>query len=111
MKNKRAKNWTDEETSLFIEIWSEHYEKLRSSGTRNIPVYNAMAQQLKEISASSRSMTATEVKTKVTNLVAEYRKKKEVVGKSGGSPSAWRFFDRIDQIIGKAEFFISEALH
>lgn len=107
-KHKRSKNWTDEDTKLFIEIWNEHSEQLRAGGARNIPIYNNMAQQIKELTASDRLMTSSEVKTKIFNLVAEYRKRKNDQGKSGGSPSSWRFFDRIDEIIGESLFFSND---
>lgn len=90
-KSKRSKNWTDEETKLFIEVWHEYYDRLMTGGSRNTPIYNAMAQQIKEMSPFARLMTAQEVKMKIFNLVSEYRKKKKDQGKSGGSPCNWRF--------------------
>ena len=49
-------------------------------------------------------MTAAEVKAKLFNLVSEYRKEKKAQGSTGGGPCSWRFFDQIDQVIGRALF-------
>ncbi|CAF3863201.1 unnamed protein product [Rotaria sordida] len=73
-KIKRAKNLSEEETSIFISVWSEYYDSLISSGSRNMPIYNSMAQHLNQL-LSPRVMSGGEVKAKIFNLVAEYRER------------------------------------
>ncbi|CAF1453115.1 unnamed protein product [Rotaria sordida] len=102
-KNKRSKNWSEEDTAVFIDIWSEHYESLMTGGTRNTKIYHAMAKQLNEF-LSPRVMTGADVKAKITNLVAEYRKKRKESGKTGSSPSSWRYFEQIDKLLGERPF-------
>lgn len=97
---KRGKNWLEEETNTFISIWSDYYGKLMSAGSRNTCVYQSMAQQLNEL-LSPRIMTGGDVKAKISNLVAEYRRKKKEQGKTGASPSCWKHFDQIDKLLGK----------
>ncbi|CAF1618439.1 unnamed protein product [Adineta ricciae] len=102
-KNKRGKNWSEEETSVFINIWSEHYDSLMTGGTRNTKIYHGMAQQLNEF-LSPRVMTGTDVKAKIANLVSEYRKKRKESGKTGSSPSSWPYFEQIDKLLGARPF-------
>ena len=102
---KRSKNWTEEETIAFIRVWSENYVKLTSGGSRNTPVYNAMAKQLNEM-LPNRILNGADVKSKIGNLLTEYRKKKKARGNTGGSPSPWRYFELIDKIIGESCLFI-----
>jgi hypothetical protein len=87
---------------VFISKWSEFYNQLMSGDSRNTPIYNAMAEEIKKELPSARSITGNDVKTKITNLLSEYRRKKREQGKSGGSPCSWRFFDQIDNIIGQS---------
>jgi len=70
-----------------------------AAGSRNTRIYNSMAQQLNEL-LSPRVMTGADVKVEISNLVAEYRKKKRQQGKTGGSPSSWQHFDAIDKLLG-----------
>ncbi|CAF3811144.1 unnamed protein product [Rotaria sp. Silwood1] len=102
-KNKRGKNWSEEETAVFINIWSEYYESLMMGRTRNTKIYHAMAKQMNEF-LSPRVMTGADVKAKITNLVAEYRKKRKESGKTGSSPSSWRYFEQIDKLLGERPF-------
>jgi len=99
-KHKRSKNWTEEETIFFINLWSEYYDKLMAGGSRNMPIYHSIAEQFNQL-PSGRIMSGQEVKSKITNLVAEYRKKKKEQGRTGGSPSSWPYFDQIDKLLGK----------
>lgn len=105
---KRQKNWTEDETIAFIGIWSDYYTKLLAGGTRNTPIYNEMAEKLNEMFLD-RIINGTEVKAKIGNLVAEYRKKKKEQGKTGASPCPWKYYDLIDKIIGKWRTFLIQS--
>ncbi|CAF0950142.1 unnamed protein product [Rotaria sordida] len=85
---KRCKNWSEEETKTFIAIWSDNYPRLMSGGSRNASIYQSMADELNKI-LQRRSLTGSEVKAKIGNLVTEYRKKKKELGRTGGSPPTW----------------------
>ena len=86
-----------------INVWREYYDRLSAGGSGNMPIYHSMAQQLSTL-LSPRVITAAEVKSKVFNLVAEYRKKKKEQGRTGGSPCTWPYFDRIDKLLGKVYY-------
>ncbi|CAF3340251.1 unnamed protein product [Rotaria sp. Silwood2] len=103
IKNKRSKNWSEEETSTFISVWSEYYDKLTAGGSRNMPIYNAMAQQLNSLFAP-RVISGNEVKVKIFNIVSEYRKRKKEQGKSGGSPTTWRYYNQVDKFLGERPY-------
>ncbi|CAF2776422.1 unnamed protein product [Rotaria sp. Silwood2] len=68
-----------------------------------------MAKQLNEF-LSPRVMTGADVKAKITNLVAEYRKKRKESGKTGSSPSSWRYFEQIDKLLGKEQCFFHYSI-
>ncbi|CAF1470836.1 unnamed protein product [Rotaria magnacalcarata] len=102
-KNKRAKNWSDEEISTFISVWSDYYDRLTTGGSRNMPIYNSMAQELNQLLAP-RIMNGSDIKSKIFNLVSEYRKRKKEQGKTGGSPSTWRHFNQVDKLIGERPY-------
>lgn len=97
---RRNKNWSEEETIAFINVWRDHYEKLMSTTCRNTPVYNGMALQLNQM-LLGRILDGADIKSKIGHLVSEYRKKKRIHGRTGSSPPTWKYFDLIDEIIGK----------
>lgn len=60
-----------------------------------------MAKQLNEI-LPGRSLQGGDVKSKIGNLITEYRRKKKQQGKTGASPSAWPYYDLVDKLLGKS---------
>ncbi|CAF3332314.1 unnamed protein product [Rotaria sp. Silwood2] len=100
---KRSRNWTEQEVKTFITIWGEYYSKLMSGGSRNAPIYQAMTDDLNEL-LQGRSLTSTEVKSKIGNLVAEYRRRRKELGRTGGSSSTWPFYEMIDKILGERPY-------
>ncbi|CAF1599976.1 unnamed protein product [Rotaria sp. Silwood1] len=100
---KRSRNWAEQEAKTFITIWGEYYSKLMSGGSRNAPIYQAMTDDLNEL-LQGRSLTSTEVKSKIGNLVAEYRRRRKELGRTGGSPSTWPFYEMIDKILGERPY-------
>jgi hypothetical protein len=101
---KRGKNWSEDETTAFISIWSEHFDRLMSAGSRNTPIYHAMADEFNAMQAT-RVLSGGDVKCKIGNLLTEYRKKKKEQGKTGASPSPWPYFDMLDKLLGKSQHF------
>ncbi|CAF4477266.1 unnamed protein product, partial [Rotaria magnacalcarata] len=57
MQIMKRRNWTEPETMCFIEVWTEYYPKLISAGSRNSPIYQAMANQLNNM-LTNRSVRA-----------------------------------------------------
>jgi hypothetical protein len=74
-----------------------------SGGSRNAAIYQSMADELNKI-LPCRSLTGPEVKAKIGNLVTEYRRKKKELGRTGGSPPTWPYYELVDKIVGKINF-------
>jgi hypothetical protein len=91
----------------FISVWGEHYVDLTSGLTRNAPIYDAMALQINGI-FKNRTITGHYVKSKIGNLVTEYRRKKREQGCTGASPCTWPYYDAIDKLLGEfhSHYFI-----
>lgn len=104
---KRAKNWTQEATITFIEVWTDYYVRLTQGGSRHTPIYESMAKDLNGM-LPGRSLNGADIKSKVGNLVTEYRRKKKGQGKTGASPSSWPYYESIDRLLGKFDHFIQE---
>ncbi|CAF2084705.1 unnamed protein product [Rotaria magnacalcarata] len=60
MQIMKRRNWTEPETMCFIEVWTEYYPKLISAGSRNSPIYQAMANQLNNM-LTNRSVRAPDI--------------------------------------------------
>ncbi|XP_017468433.1 PREDICTED: uncharacterized protein LOC108360591 [Rhagoletis zephyria] len=54
--------------------------------------------------------SASEVKIKIHNFTNKYREEKKKVGPSGGSPSRWRYYQRIHQLLGGYKAFNIESV-
>jgi hypothetical protein len=95
----RQRKFSEEENILFINVWTEHFHRLMKGGMRNTPIYHAIAAEFNSL-VPTIAMTGTEVKAKIGNLTVEYRKRKKEQGKTGCSPSTWRYFDMVDKLLG-----------
>ncbi|XP_037933546.1 uncharacterized protein LOC119668181 [Teleopsis dalmanni] len=95
--NKRCRNaWTEGGENLLIELWEENLSQLRGP-RRNGHIFKDMAKHMSEM---GYKVTATEVQRKVHNFTQRFRKEQHCVGVSGGSPSNWKFFMKINRILG-----------
>ena len=97
---KRCKNWSEGETKMFIATWSQNYLRVMSGGSRSAAIYQAMADELNK-TFTGHSRTGSEVKAKIGNLITEYRRKKKKLGRTGGSPPTWPYYELVDKILGK----------
>ncbi|XP_070073540.1 uncharacterized protein [Drosophila takahashii] len=88
--------WTPEMEVALVDLWGDHVEDLRGP-RKNSHVYQMMAMIMGE---QDIYVSWTEVRTKLENLTRKYKKEKEMVGPSGGAPSNWRLFDKVDRILG-----------
>ncbi len=102
-KSEKRRNWTEDETNTFIQVWSDYYPRLTRGGSRHTAIYASMAIELDNM-LKTRSLTGAEVKMKIGNLTTEYRKKKKEQGRTGASPCTWPYFDSIDKLLGKIIF-------
>lgn len=103
--NKRGRNWNEEDTTVFIGVWSDNYSSLMHGGSRNAPIYNSMAEELNTL-LPDKCLSGADIKSKIGNLVTEYRRKRKQQGKTGGSPSTWKYYDMVDKLLGKSDSFL-----
>jgi hypothetical protein len=107
-KSEKRRNWTEDETNTFIQIWSDYYARLTRGGSRHTAIYASMAIELNNM-LKTRRLTGAEVKMKIGNLTTEYKKKKKEQGRTGASPCTWPYFDSIDKLLGKINFFLNDV--
>ncbi|GFT07077.1 hypothetical protein NPIL_520431 [Nephila pilipes] len=91
----RSGNWSERETLLLIAIWKDTKQDLKKT-KRNRVVYEHMS---KVLSIYNVSRSCHEIRRKVKNLSVQYRKEK-LQAETTGNPSSWRYFARIDKILG-----------
>ncbi|XP_073839244.1 uncharacterized protein [Musca autumnalis] len=56
------------------------------------------------MAAAGCSYSSLEIKNKLHNLTSKYREEKKKVGPSGGSPSNWNLYERVNCILGGFKF-------
>ncbi|XP_039968642.1 uncharacterized protein LOC126764456 [Bactrocera neohumeralis] len=54
--------------------------------------------------------SANEIRVKIHNLSNKYRDERKSIGPSGGSPSTWEFYPKINSILGSYKSFNLETL-
>ncbi|XP_065089197.1 myb/SANT-like DNA-binding domain-containing protein 1 [Ochlerotatus camptorhynchus] len=95
-KSKKHNVWSAPQVDLLLEAWEDKISDLR--GTRkNTHVYEEIRKIFTE---HGYSVSGEDIKIRINNLTARYRKEKALVGPSGGSPSEWPLFDKINSILG-----------
>ncbi|XP_023243980.1 ELMO domain-containing protein F-like [Centruroides vittatus] len=94
-KRKRMVNWSHHETVTLISLWKEHLYDLRSS-KRNGHVYLSIGKKLIE---HGIDRSVNEIRTKVMNLTAEYRREKAKTLREGCT-SNWKYYYHVNDVIG-----------
>ena len=82
----RRKNWTESETIAFVNVWTDYYPIIISGTSKHSAIYHSMAKQFCQ-TLKDRFIITAAVKSKLDNLVTEYRRKKNELGITDGSPS------------------------
>ncbi|XP_036319874.1 uncharacterized protein LOC118734267 [Rhagoletis pomonella] len=90
---KKRVVWSEQDDQILIELWAERAADLRRA-KRNGHIYADISVQM------AGKFSAQDVHTKVRNLTQKYRDEKKNVGASGGSPSTWKHYMAVHQIIG-----------
>ncbi|XP_049306571.1 uncharacterized protein LOC125776874 [Bactrocera dorsalis] len=91
--NKQRTMWRNSDEVVLIDLWRERAGDLRRA-KRNFHIYADISVQM------AHKFTPKEVHIKIRNLTQKYREERKKVGPSGGSPSLWKHFDAVHQIIG-----------
>ena len=94
-------DWTESEIAVLIYVWEEHEDELRTQ-KKNKPIWDKMTEKLivrLNSSPRAKSLTSKRLTDKIDTLKKQYRKEREKKGSTGGTPSAWVFFERIHKIV------------
>ena len=91
-------SWTDDETFRLIDAWGdETIQALLEGCTRNCHVYEKIAHELEE---AGYTRTWSQCRDKIKKLKREYKKLKDYHDETGRKRKFWKFFERIDDILG-----------
>ena len=86
--NKRGTIWQDEEVDALLAVWGEEDIQAKLDGaTRNIKVFEAIAQKLHDLGFEGRM--AVQCCKKIKKLKGDYRKIKGHNNKSGRNRKTW----------------------
>ncbi|XP_062551374.1 uncharacterized protein LOC134216524 [Armigeres subalbatus] len=97
VKKKSTRNiWSAAQMQLLFELWADKIIDLRGV-RKNSHVIEEMRITFEE---HGFSVPSSEIKTRIHNLTARYRKEKSQIGPSGGAPSKWPYFSEIHKILG-----------
>ncbi|XP_017468996.1 PREDICTED: myoneurin-like isoform X3 [Rhagoletis zephyria] len=97
VKQRRKRSfWNSRAEACFVELWGEKVDELRGA-RKNTHVYQEMSS---ELAKQGCFLSAQDVKYKIANLTAKYRKCKEAMAPSGGSPASWNLYEAVHKVIG-----------
>ncbi|XP_055856957.1 uncharacterized protein LOC129919884 isoform X2 [Episyrphus balteatus] len=88
--------WGTDDEEFLLELWAASEPQLRGS-RKNGHIYKEMS---KEFEGRPMSYSAEEIKMKLHNLTTKYKKEKQIIGPSGGSPSEWALYNKVHSILG-----------
>ncbi len=98
-KVDRGSTWEDEEVFLLIGIWAdEKIQQQLDSCSRKKPIFEKMAKKLLEKGGFARS--CNQIREKIKQLKQRYKKIKDNNQLSGRSQKTFKFFDKLDEVIG-----------
>ncbi|XP_004518891.1 uncharacterized protein LOC101455486 [Ceratitis capitata] len=103
--NKRRNKWVKEVENLFLHLWRERLDKLRAC-RKNSHILMEIAV---EMELEGYKFSILELKTKMHNMTAKYRKEKKQF-RATGIPSDWEPYEEMESLITEFERGRSEAL-
>jgi hypothetical protein len=91
--------WSEDATSVLIDAWGERYLQL-SRGNLKQKHWKEVADIVSSTEDYGKTpKTDIQCKNRIDTVKKKYKLEKAKVA-SGGGPSKWTFFDRLDQLIG-----------
>ena len=91
-KNER---WNKNQTDILVAMWKDNISLLQS--TRSYETYLKIKT---EVDKEGTSRTIKQIKDKLRNLIASYKKAKENNNKTGASPNFPPYFHVFDEVLG-----------
>ena len=93
-----ATAWTDEETFFLLDLWGNESDQALLKGcTRNRHVYERIACDLEK---ERYKRMWSQCRDKLKKLKKEYKKLKDYHDETGKKRKQWKFYDKVDDIIG-----------
>ncbi|XP_013715699.2 trihelix transcription factor ASIL2 [Brassica napus] len=86
--------WTEDATATLLQAWGHRFVRLNFGNLRQND-WKEVAGAVNSSHCSGRPKTDTQCKSRIDTLKKKYKAEKAKL-----SPSAWRFFDRLDVLIG-----------
>ena len=94
----KGTTWEETEVLALIEIWAdEKVQQQLDSCTRKKPIFEKMAQRLKDETGFER--TFQQVREKIKQLKQNYKKVKDNNSKSGHSRKTCKYFEELDSVM------------
>ena len=94
----RGSTWSDAEVTALIAVWGEaDIQDQLDGATRNQTIFACIAKRLKE---SGYDRDWQQCRAKIKNLKAEYKKVKDHNGVTGNGRKTFKFFKKLDEILG-----------
>ncbi|CAA7044388.1 unnamed protein product [Microthlaspi erraticum] len=91
---RREDWWSEEATETLIQAWGHRYLKLNFGNLRQID-WKEVAAAVNSSYGNDHPKTETQCRNRIDTLKKKYKTEKAKL-----SPSAWRFFDRFDVLLG-----------
>lgn len=93
----RGFTWSDEETSLLLQLWGANDAQSELTGNkRNFPVYEKISESM---SAMGYMRTASQCREKIKRMKREYSLTKQHFDKRTGPKKNMRFFEQFHKIL------------
>jgi len=89
-----------------MDTWESHILELRGS-RKNGHIYKEMSDVLRN---KNHMFSPQEVQEKIHNLTNKYKAEKKKIGPTGGTPSEWPHFRKIQSFLGSFKCHNNESL-
>ncbi|XP_073838387.1 uncharacterized protein isoform X2 [Musca autumnalis] len=103
---KTPSRWDINSERALLEVWQNYMGQLRGC-RKNSHILQEMAADLQKL---GYNYTAGELKTKMHNVTARFRKEKQKIGTTGGSPSDWDLFKDVEMLLAPCKSINTEFL-
>ena len=94
-KRQRGENWSKKEVDALISVWKEFKVDLNTMNNKT-DIYNQIIDKLMGLGVSKKK---DQIINKMQKLRSKYREEVVSMGSTGASPSEWRFFDDMKEIL------------
>ncbi|XP_058981188.1 uncharacterized protein LOC131803689 [Musca domestica] len=103
---KTPNKWSIISERALLEVWGLFMSQLRGC-RKNSHILQEMAS---ELGKHGFLYTSHEIKTKMHNMAARFRKEKRLVGTTGGSPSDWELYKEMEMLLAPCKTYNTEFL-